>query len=99
MKIVKGKTYRIKGIHPYFKRKYGTDNPKFEVHGTDIEFWDKSWGLMQGNPCAMLFGMRMGLEGKSIEEVDKEIVWIGHILPSGLAECALESELEEIDVK
>ena len=92
----KNKEYRIKGKHPYFKDKYGTDNPVFRVEDTDKEIFGKSW-FDGDNPCAMLFGMRMGLEGKSIEEVESQTVYYGHIVSAGLGELVLESELEEID--
>ena len=38
----KNKEYRIKGKHPYFKDKYGTDNPVFRVEDTDKEIFGKS---------------------------------------------------------
>ena len=96
--LEKGKQYRIKGTSPYFKGKYGNSNPLFRFEGTDVDIWDKSWGLMSGNPCAMLFGMRAGQEGVVFPLDD--LVCYGQIKSirgdCHLSELVHPSELEEV---
>jgi len=97
MEIIKGKKYRIKGKSTYFKKKYGTCNPIIEIEDLDTNIWKGGWGVQQGNPGCILFGMRSGLEllpwsGK---------VWYGHIEVSKLTGARLgelvhESELEKV---
>lgn len=61
MKIIPGNTYRIKGNSRYFREKYGTSNPIIEIEDEDVKLGQSVW-LMNGNPAAMLYGMRSGLE-------------------------------------
>ena len=99
MKLVKNKFYRIKGESSYFKKKYDTSNPMFRYEMTDIEAWGKSWSFMSNNPCAMLFGMRTGIEGIKFDLDD--IVCYGHVkmpdVDGYLAELVHISELEEVE--
>lgn len=93
-----GKKCRIKGASEYFKKKYGTSNPEIEIEGTDREMWQgKSWMVMDGNPAALLFAMRTGLEGCNAPL--SETVYCGKIRTPGgigLSELVYESEIEEI---
>ena len=94
MIITKGKQYRIRGNSEYFKRKYGTSNPVIEIEGLYKEVCGRSWADASGNPGAMLFGMRLGMEmPRYIIPTDDE-VYYGHI--RGLGELVIVSELEEI---
>jgi len=86
----KGKTFKIKGNSAYFKKKYGTPNPKIAIEDQDTILFGKSWMMLDGNPAAMLFGMRSGMEG--IPGGGK--VYYGKI--NNLGELVHESELEEL---
>jgi len=88
MNIEKGKTYRIKGESIYLSKKYGTSNPIILIGGTDKEVLGCFWGGANGNPAAMLFGMRSGFEGLPFGGQ----VYYGHI--GGMGELVHESELE-----
>lgn len=83
-----GKRCRIKGTSKYFKEKYGSANPEIQIECTDIEAWGRSWMAMDGNPTAMLYGMRSGLDG---------LPWVGNVYYGkikSLGELVHESELE-----
>jgi len=95
MKIKKNKKYKIKGKSSYFATKYGTPNPFITIECSDIEVWGKSWAFMEGNPAAILFGMRVGLENISGGDVYYGHVSTGEGKPS-LGELVYESELEEV---
>jgi len=89
MKIIRGKTYRIKGNSDYFKGKYGTANPEFWVEAPTKEIWKGDWMVQDGNPACMLYGMRSGIE--KLPSID---TWYGKI--GSMGEIVHESELEEI---
>ncbi len=76
---------------PYFEKKYGTATPEVQIECTDFEAWGKSWTVMNGNPAAMLYGMRAGMESKPFTGT----VYYGKI--GSMGECFHESELEFLD--
>jgi len=87
----KNQAFKIKGESEYFLKKYGTSNPTIYIEDTDINIWGGSWMDQNGNPTAMLFGMRSGFEGLPMNGV----VYYGHInSPGGLAELCHESEID-----
>ena len=90
MKVEKNKEYRIKGKSPYFKGKYGTANPNITIEDKDTALWSRGWGMQDGNPACMLFGMRSGMEGLPWGGV----VYYGKI--GGFGELVHETELEEV---
>jgi len=95
MDIIKNQIYKIKGNSKYFKNKYGTSNPEIKIEGTDKEALGHSWMIADGNPAAMLFAMRSGLEGLAFDSQTQ--VYYGKI--DGLGELVYESELEKISVE
>jgi len=99
MSIEKDKEYQIKGKSEYFKNKYGVFNPIIKIEDTDKVVFGGSWGVQNGNPACMLFGMRMGLEG--IQYPGKVYYGKIRINPNekqgpSLGELVCEAELEEI---
>lgn len=90
MKIENRKEYKIKGSSKYFKEKYGTSNPVIRIEDDHEKVFGGWWGVQNGNPACMLFGMRSGFEG--IPNNGK--VYYGHIHSMG--ELVHENELEEI---
>lgn len=83
--------YRIKGSSKYFKDKYGTSNPEFELEADSRKLWPGGWGMAQGNPAALLYAMRSAFDGIGMGGT----VYYGHVGPMG--ELAHESELEPIE--
>lgn len=82
--------YRIKGNSTYFKEKYGTSNPEYKLEGLWNKLTGGSWMYAKGNPAAMLYGMRSGMEGLPTDD----LVYYGKIDHQG--ELVHVSELEEI---
>ena len=91
MVIKKNTEYRILGNSAYFKNKYGTSNPVIIIEDEADKVFGMSWGVMQGNPTAMLFAMRTAMEG--INALNEK-VYYGKI--NNLAELVVKSELEKV---
>ena len=91
MKIEKNTKYKILGKSKYFKGKYGTFNPIIIIEDLAIKVFGESWGIMNGNPTAMLFGMRAGME--DLNGADKDVYYEK---VDGLAELIELKELEKI---
>lgn len=89
MKIKKNTEYKILGKSLYFKNKYGTSNPIILIEDRADKVFGASWGVMQGNPTAMLFAMRAAVE--NLKGADKD-VYYGHI--NRLAELVEANELK-----
>lgn len=88
------KVYRITGNSDYFRQKYGTPNPDFELEATDLEIWGEAWEVMAArNFSAALFMRRMTLEADTLPI--NEPVYYGKI--QGHGELVRLSELEEIE--
>ena len=90
MKIKKNTYYKIKGNSPYFKKKYGTSNPTIKIEDKWLTLTGGSWMYVNGNPTAMVYGMRSGFEGIPTDDE----VFYGKI--DILGELVHISELEEI---
>lgn len=90
---MKGKLCKIKGKSLYFKKKYGTHNPKILVEDEDVNVFDGKWMYQIGNPACMLFSIRVGTEGLPI----RGKVYYGKIGMFG--ELVHESELEILNGK
>lgn len=96
MKIENGKTYRVKGNSKYFKKKYGTSNPKIIIEARDAEVLGIGWEHADGNPAAMLYAGRIGSEGiQGDGPLFSKNVYYGKIC--GLGELVEESELEAME--
>ena len=61
------------------KLKEGIDHPQFELSGADFwveDWWDRvtggSWMFADGNPAAMIYGMRSGVAGLP---TDNEVIY------------------------
>lgn len=93
MKVIKGKSYRIKGNSKYFKGKYGTHNPIICIEDTDEQVFGGSWGVQNGNPTCLLFAMRCIVDLQDINLW--EDVYYGKI--NSLGELVHASELELAD--
>ncbi len=87
---MKNKLCKIKGKSEYFKKKYGTYNPKILIEDEDIKVFRDSWKWMVGNPACMLYAIRNAKENLPINGK----VYYGKI--KGLGELVHESELEVI---
>jgi hypothetical protein len=72
----------------YFLKKYGDATPNVMIECTDLEAWGKSWMDMYGNPAALMYAMRSGLEGLPITGT----VYYGKV--GVLGELFHESELK-----
>lgn len=87
---MKGKTCRIKAPSDYFHGKYGDPRPTIIIEDVDVAVFGVPWDMAEGNPAAILYGLRV-LRG----EVPKEgKVYYGKI--NGLGELVHELELEEV---
>lgn len=93
MNIEQGKTYKIKGASEYFQKKYGTPNPSITIEGLQATvFGGKWWGFCDGNPAALLYGMRAGMELLPMDSPGDPKTYYGHI--GGAGEIVHEDELE-----
>lgn len=103
MKIVPGKSYRIKGNSEYFRDKYETPNPIIIIEDTDKKVFGGAWHDQQGNPTCILFSFRVGLEFGSTVNPFTEPAYYGKIKKKSgdhmisLGELVYERELESCE--
>lgn len=89
--ITPGETYEI--VSPktdYWEKKYGTARPRITLEAPDTEIWRGGWGVQNGNPACMLYGMRSGFSGLPWDGT----VWYGKV--GHMGELVHESELQPI---
>lgn len=83
----------------YFEKKYGTATPTIRIEDEDVKVFGKPWGVMQGNPAAILFAARAGLTGLP----DEGKVFYGKVKPLNepfsLGELVHESELVPLEAQ
>jgi len=99
MDVIKEREYKIVPVGQnsctYFEKKYGTPNPTIRIEERDNVLWPNGgWGMQNGNPACLLFGMRTGLDKMIPNET-----WYGHITTKdgwGFGELVCESELEAL---
>ena len=85
---MKNKKYRIKGDSPYFKKRYGTPNPIFEIEAKDTDMWEGGWIVSKVAPCHN-YAIRVAEEYLPL----CGIVYYGHI--GHIGELVHETELGE----
>lgn len=93
--VIKGKTYQLRNQPPngYFFKKYGTAAPLITIECRDEELWGRRWCEMNGNPAAILFGMRAITEQPVPLQLDDE-VYYGKV--AGMGELVFLDELKEV---
>lgn len=79
-----GKTYRIKAGQ--FK------DSEYIVEALWDKLTGKSWMVSDGNPAALEYAMRSGLEGDNHYD---DNVWYGHLRESGMGKLIHETQIGE----
>ena len=85
---MKNKKYRIKGNSPYFKKRYGTPNPIFEIEAKDTEMWTGGWMVSTAAAC---YGYAARVADEHLPK--NGTVYYGHI--GHIGELVHETELGE----
>lgn len=85
-----GKTFRLVLNKPTTPSPAGPREYEFTVEDWADRLWEKSWGVMEGNPTALIYAIRAGFSEIPIP-TDDEVIY-GRV--NGLATLVHQTELD-----